>query len=267
MEDKIIGNVYETFDYDKFKKLLGNRNIPSIDKIIKSIDDVGSLIVPIIVNEKYEIIEGQTRYTAWKSRNLPIYYIICEGYGIRECIAMNTTAAKWGLEDYINCYAEYGYTDYVHLREFEKKYESVLPKGIIRSVSGGNIANVPNNNIRNGTFKLCKSEKEIKDIFTFLTLFEMPKEIRGNVKLIYYVLRFCYECNDIDKTKLYKKWTECKAQVQGITDIRSAAEAVEKIYNYRCAKKEYVFIATEYRKFAEQKCAGKAGGGNSKWGI
>ena len=86
MDDKIIGNVYETFDYGRFRILLGNRNIPSIEKISKSIDDVGCLVIPIIVNEKYEIIDGQTRYTAWKERNLPIYYIVREGYGMHECI-------------------------------------------------------------------------------------------------------------------------------------------------------------------------------------
>lgn len=265
MDDKIIGNVYETFDYERFKILLGNRDIPCIDKISKSIDDVGCLVIPIIVNEKYEIIDGQTRYTAWRERNLPIYYIIRDGYGIRECIAMNTTSVNWHIEDYINCYAEYGYTDYVALRRFENQYSNKLPKSVIRSVSGGMVANIPTKSIKCGTFKLAKDEEEIEKVFEFLSMFEIPKTMRGNAKLIYLILRFCYECDDVDKTKLFKQWQECSSQVQGITDIKSAAEAVEKIYNYRCSKKGYVYIATEYRKAAEQKCAGKIGGGKSAW--
>ena len=264
MDDKIIGNVYETFDYGRFRILLGNRNIPSIEKISKSIDGVGSLVIPIIVNEKYEIIDGQTRFTAWKERNLPVYYIVCEGYGMRECIAMNTTSVNWRIEDYINCYAEYGHSDYVALREFENQYSYVLPKTVIRSVSGGMVAQAPTKAIKDGKFKLSKTKDEIEKVFDYLSLFDIPQSIRGNAKLIYLVLRFCYECKDIDKTKLLKQWQDYSTQIQGITDIKSAADAVEKIYNYR-SKKDYVYIATEYRKAAEQKCAGRIGGGKSAW--
>lgn len=264
MDDKIIGNVYETFDYGRFRILLGNRNIPSIEKISKSIDDVGCLVIPIIVNEKYEIIDGQTRYTAWKERNLPIYYIVREGYGMHECIAMNTTSVNWCIEDYINCYAEYGYSDYVALREFEKQYSGKLPKAVIRSVSGGMVSQVPTKAIKDGKFKLSKEKSEIEKVFDFLSLFEIPHTMRGNAKLIYLVLRFCYEFNDIDNAKLLKQWQDYSAQIHGITDVKSAADAVEKIYNYR-SKKDYVYIATEYRKAAEQKCAGRIGGGKSAW--
>ena len=95
-------------------------------------------------------------------------------------------------------------------------------------------------------------------------MFDIPKTARGNVKLLYPVLRFCYESDDVDNAKLLKQWTECKAQIIGVTDIKSAAELIEKIYNFRC-KKGYVYIATEYRKAAEHKCPAVPGGGKSCW--
>ena len=39
------------------------------------------LMCPIIVNENYEIIDGQHRYSASKELGLPIRYIVGEGYG------------------------------------------------------------------------------------------------------------------------------------------------------------------------------------------
>lgn len=265
MEEKIIGNVNETYEYEKFKLILGNRNVSSVKKILKSIDNVGQLRIPIIVNEKYEIIDGQHRYQAWKERNLPIYYTICEGYGIKECIAMNTTSENWKSEDYINCYAEYGYFDYIALRAFENRYSGKLSKMVIRMAAAGNYGKSNADAIKNGTFKLAMHESEVEKELEFLSMFDIPKTLRGNAQLIYYILRFCYECEEVDNAKLYKQWQECGSQVQGITDIKSAAEAVEKIYNYRCSKKCYVYIATEYRKVAEQKCSGKVGGGKSAW--
>lgn len=265
MEEKIIGNVQSTYDYGRFKLILGNRNVSSVKKILKSIDTVGQLITPIIVNEKYEIIDGQHRYQAWKERNLPIYYIVCDGYGIKECIAMNTTSENWKSEDYINCYAEYGLFDYVALRSFENKYAGKLSKIVIRAAAAGYYGKSSVDAIKNGTYKLAEHESEIEKELDYLSMFDIPRSLRGNAQLIYYILRFCYEYEDVDNAKLYKQWQEAGSQIQGVTDIKSAAEAVERVYNYRCARKSYVYIATEYRKKAEQKCAAIPGGGKATW--
>lgn len=264
MISKIIGNIYETHDYDSFKKLLGNRDVKNVDNIKKSISDVGQLVVPIIVNEKMEIIDGQNRFDAWEINNLPIYYIICKGYGIRECIAMNTTSSKWNIEDYIKCYAKYGYYDYILLESLESEYSGKLSHQIIRAVAYGYMNSSPNSAIKNGSFKVSKNEQEIRDALEFLAMFEIPKSIKGNAKLLYYVIRFCYEFDGVDNAKLLRQWDECKAQILGVTDIKSAAEAIEKIYNYR-TKKAFVFIATEYRKAAELNCPAIPGGGKSRW--
>ena len=60
--------VFETRDYDQFKKLNGNRNIneSQVDGIVHSILEVGYQPVPILVNEFMEIIDGQHRLEAVK---------------------------------------------------------------------------------------------------------------------------------------------------------------------------------------------------------
>ena len=60
----IIGHIYETTDYGKFKVLCGNRFVDHSDMIVESIKSVGLLNSPIIVNDKYEIIDGQNRFDA-----------------------------------------------------------------------------------------------------------------------------------------------------------------------------------------------------------
>jgi len=39
---------------------------------------------PILVNERYEIIEGQDRFFNWKKRGQQISYIVVRGYGKEE---------------------------------------------------------------------------------------------------------------------------------------------------------------------------------------
>ena len=64
--DKKVMNVYSTENYRRFKKLLDNREVTPqrVNQIMKSIRDVGYIVSPIIVNEKYEVIDGQGRLAA-----------------------------------------------------------------------------------------------------------------------------------------------------------------------------------------------------------
>ena len=81
-------NVYTTTDYGIFKRLVGNRDIPEsrISKIVESIQTIGWVHNPIIVNERMEVIDGQGRLTALQRLKMPVEYIVAEGAGNKECI-------------------------------------------------------------------------------------------------------------------------------------------------------------------------------------
>lgn len=96
--DKEIAKVYETYDYDKFHIMeKGNRDIDHDKKIALSMKE-DFLFSPILVNEKMEIIDGQNRFFASKALGKPIYYIIKNGYGIREVRILNSNA-KTGVKE------------------------------------------------------------------------------------------------------------------------------------------------------------------------
>ena len=61
-------SVFKTFDYGLFKNIKGNRelNPKNYKKILHSMGNK-QLEIPIIVNEKYEIIDGQHRRAADRS--------------------------------------------------------------------------------------------------------------------------------------------------------------------------------------------------------
>lgn len=250
-QDRIIANVYETYEYEKFRPLLGNRRLDHVKAIMSSIADHGDIKIPLIVNERLEVIDGQHTLEAKKRLGLPVQYIVCPGYGIKECIASNSATKNWSLENFINCYAEHGMEDYKVLRSLEADYSDKLPKAVIRSIAVGVIACVPNQRIRDGKFKLGGTEPELRAVLDFLAAFEMPSTVRGNRQLLYSVLRFCYSFSSVDNAKLMKQWIAHSPLIQGVTDIRSAAEAIEMVYNRR-AKSGYAYIATEYRKAAKE---------------
>ena len=79
--------ILTTTDYSIFKTLEGNRAVKDhrVDKIVKSICNIGYVTSPILVNEKMEVIDGQGRLQALERLGMPVEYIIHEGVGIEEC--------------------------------------------------------------------------------------------------------------------------------------------------------------------------------------
>ena len=86
----LLSQVYKTEDYFLFKPIDGNRNknLLHINRLKKSMES-NYLFTVIIVNENYEIIDGQHRFEVIKELKLPLYYIVCNGYGLNEVHILN----------------------------------------------------------------------------------------------------------------------------------------------------------------------------------
>lgn len=115
--------VYTTKDYFLFKPVNGNRNknMLHLNRLKKSISD-NYLFTAIIVNENYEIIDGQHRFEAIKELKLPLNYIIMKGYTLREVQILNANSKNWNAEDYLEGYCNLGFKDYIVYRNFKNKY-------------------------------------------------------------------------------------------------------------------------------------------------
>lgn len=70
--------VFRTKKYSQFKRLDSNRTVKTgrVNKIKQSIEKVGYVQSPIIVNEKMEVIDGQGRLEALKQLQIPVDYIV-----------------------------------------------------------------------------------------------------------------------------------------------------------------------------------------------
>jgi hypothetical protein len=121
---KVINQVIQTDNYDLFKTLAGNRHIFKLHvNRLKESFKTAYLLSPIIVNQNYEIIDGQHRYEAAKLLNLPINFIICNDYGLKEVQILNTNMKNWKKEDYLNAYCDLKYPEYLVFRNFMRKYK------------------------------------------------------------------------------------------------------------------------------------------------
>jgi hypothetical protein len=119
---KEFGKIYVTEDYKLFKKIPTNRklNASNYVKIVRSMNEE-QLVTPILVNENFEIIDGQHRYESCKELKLPVYFIIQEGYSTPQMKRANLVSANWKKDDFLNAHVNDGQESYITFSKLKRK--------------------------------------------------------------------------------------------------------------------------------------------------
>lgn len=138
IEDEALTTVYKTYDYSKFKLVDVNREIVelSVKRLVESFKTM-YLVSVIVVNEKYEIIDGQHRFTAARELGFPIHYIIVYGYGLKEIQMLNTNQKNWQRKDHLHAHCISGKEVYLEFQEFLNEFPELGMASALRIFSGG----------------------------------------------------------------------------------------------------------------------------------
>lgn len=138
-----IGKVYQTKDYDYFKKLDGNRIVEKYSSLKEQIEKQGQ-ICPIVINGFQEVIDGQHRLAILKELNRPVKFVVNENAGFGDAISMNSAQKNWKPEDFVNAYAEKGNEDYKLIRAFKDTHPNWSIKLIVCAAAGYRVGNYHN---------------------------------------------------------------------------------------------------------------------------
>lgn len=118
--------VQQSSDYGQFSFIGANREQSRghIETLKQAFEEVGNLtkVQPILVNDQYQIIDGQHRFTACMELGLPIYFTMVSGLGVREARSMNILHRNWRVDDYARSYAEEGNPNYIKYLELKEDY-------------------------------------------------------------------------------------------------------------------------------------------------
>lgn len=158
---KTSNQVHTTTDYFLFKPIDGNRNKNVLHlKRLKQSMEQNYLFTVIIVNENYEIIDGQHRFEIIRELELPLNYIVCEGYGLNEVHVLNANSKNWAFDDYLNGYCNLGYKDYIIYRDFKNKYgyQHQICQRLLYGQSNGDTSKV----FQAGKFKVNHFSEAVK---------------------------------------------------------------------------------------------------------
>ena len=122
---QVVNRIYKALpkDYDHFKIMRTNREINKrhISKLKESFSKQ-YIELPILVNDDYEIVDGQHRFTAACEKGLPIYYCMIKGLGMKQAILMNITNKNWEHNDYAQHYLKQNLPDYKKYDLFKREF-------------------------------------------------------------------------------------------------------------------------------------------------
>ena len=238
---KEVDKIYETEDYSIFNKLYGNRKTKksNIKTLTQSMNDSKWIGSPVVVNEKMEIIDGQNRIEAAIAAKIPVKFMVCPGYGIKECILLNRNSAPWNTTDYTISWAEQGHDAYIWLLELKEKYPcfslddlSALCYNEARSMQQSSQIR---DYFRDGRLEMTDVEKQkVETVVQWLSKFNTwVKKIGGRKFIIYNCILFCYYSDDVDNDDLYTKVFEDHYHDFHVsTNMQGYIQQIEYWYNY-----------------------------------
>ena len=191
-----------------------------------------------MVNEKFEIIDGQHRFLISQELNLPINYIISKNYGLNEVQILNANMKNWQTVDYVNGYCDLGFKDYIIYRDFVNKYDFQGQVAVLL-LSGeeayGNGKENPATRFKEGKFK-------VKDLDNANKMAEKIMMIepyyKGYLRRSFvFALIGMFKNENFEFTEFIAKLKQQPTTMQDCTSRTQYEVLIEEIYNYRRREK------------------------------
>lgn len=247
---ELFGQILKTTDYSLFSNLKGNRVIskPNLAKLAHSMQEK-QLITPILVNERYEIIDGQHRFQVCKDYGLPVYFYVVHGYGVEEVKRCNTTGVNWNKSAFLQSYVDQEVDSYLKFSEIRSKYDVSI--NVMLKILA-NIQHTQPNQLSkkfdDGELKLDgENEKELIDFLDELEDFNFFKEYKTNL----FVSAFLKLSNhpQYEHTKMLRRLATHKEKLKkSMTQDEYLSLLCNKIYSFGPTKNP-IFYSSESKKF------------------
>jgi|TARA_R110000824_G_scaffold281002_1_gene469270 hypothetical protein len=233
-------------DYSMFKFLDQNRETMDrhIADLAASIKESGQ-IHAIVVNDKFEIIDGQNRFKACKLLGIPVMYLQNKTASIKDVILMNNTQVGWKMRDYLRCFSNKkhdNYAEYVDVNNFMEEYKlnfsiTLYLLSDARSDEYGRVA------FKKGTFKV-KNMAKAKKMANVLV------KIKAFAPDLVLIMRFCmayFKLSELDRFDVDTSISQLKKyrrKIDGAISYEDYLQRIKETYNFRLIKRNKI----SYRK-------------------
>ena len=230
--DKIL----QTKNYDLFGKVDGNRfvNAAHVKKLKTSISQI-DLKIPIVVNDKIQVVDGQHRLQARKELGLPVYYIVINGLGLRETQRVNSAAKNWNDKDFLDSFIAQNYANYKTYKKFRETYQFGhtdtlnMLSGKNTNIGGAN----SNQEFREGEFcvspaNLAQATDWAEKIYQIEPYYKGFKRRSFTSSMI-----ICFRHDQYNHEEFISKLSYQSSKLVDCTSIQQYLRIIDEIYNFK----------------------------------
>lgn len=229
----------------KFNLLDDNRDIDEahVAMLVVSIQRFGQLM-PIVVNENMDVIEGQHRLKACMELKIPVAYIISVKSSSKDIAIMNNSQKGWKNKDYIKHFSHKNHgnaSTYRKIANFFKSYPLPFSIGITLLSGDGDQALQTGASkgvmpkFRDGSFKIANMENAEMKAGQLLKL-------KGIVPQLVQIRKFCMaflRCSKIENFKISTCYDQMKKYHNRFGHPGNQQEWIDefcKVYSYKLNK-------------------------------
>ena len=247
--------VFTTMDYDKFKLIEGNRDIldSRCNKIRESAREIGWIRNPILVNQYFQIIDGQARFVVRKEAGLPIEYIMDSNTGITECKALNLWSTAWNKQNYIASEIAMHNENYIRLDEVCRQFPNLTLNTITGTIDNVVVAGGRGDKLSKGLLIFTEErQKEIEPALAFVSKnADAIKNVGGQTRILFTVLTWVLNNTAADKAWLEKVLRTKYPLMPPYSNAVTALKGLEAIYNPELNARKKIYFENEYQRWKD----------------
>jgi len=237
---KIEAPILLTTNYDAFTSVLGNRpvNPGHVKKLVRSysLNKNKDLYLsrPVLVNEKYEVIDGQHRIAAFKILGLAVPYVIVADTGVELVREINSAQEDWKLINYIESFIKEGNEHYIELMDFSSKHD-LPPLLAARLLGETKWATSVSRMLKSGAFQI-KNLPQAEEVVAAISSFRphTVRQIWRSTLLVEQVKKLI--SLGIDWERMENKLQTCPDRIVFCDRAGDYLHVLETIYNYDIAR-------------------------------
>lgn len=233
--------VFSTKDYSIFSFVEGNRNINDlhVERLKQSMKEE-YLMSPIIVNEKFQIIDGQHRFKAIEDLGKTVYFVICQGYSLEEVHRLNQLNQTWDKKDFLHGYIDKGVEAYKECKKFMDKYKLTSVNIAIELLDIDRSHRIREKQFKNGEWEITSqewAEELMEKVIDFEEYFKS-----WNSVLFIKAFKRLYSVDNYEHENMKKKLKYSGGDLSSRATISQYLSMLTEIYNFKThGKKRKIF--------------------------
>lgn len=230
-----VNVVQQTADYDQFSFLDANREVNEqhVRRIRKSFEENGNFTQaqPILVNENFQVIDGQHRLVAARELDLPVFYTIVPGIGANEAQKMNLLHRKWEPQDYLRAYVAEGRRAYLLFQKLVEQFPETSISLITIYIKGVE-ANGIHAQFRRGDLQLTTvtAEQAARRLTRLQQLIELSPVFK--LRPLACAALKAMESEGYSHAKMLRKVEQQVADIRAYQGIKDNLRQLEQVYNH-----------------------------------